>query len=285
MFERLKSRLKKFVAIGMSVGIMTAMCSVGASAAVMINSTDAEKLSTWNGNTGTDNPHSYYYVDATTGDHTATTLFTIAGNSVSFNAENFSRMESDEQEKAITDLANWLNSETHGLTTESKQAIIDEVRDTSDEAANLMIPVIFEGSEADLFTAFKFFQPFAGPLGVVLGVGVIIIVVLLMASTVFDLVYIGVPVMRNYLTTKQEEKTGNAMAKPWGITNDAFSAINETEATLQNSDGKYKNAYVTYFKRRAFTYIILAICILYLMSGEIVGIISWLLNLVSGFGS
>jgi hypothetical protein len=280
MFERLKSKLKKFVAIGMSVGIMTAMCSVGASATVTINTTDGGTLGTWN------SANTYTTVDEK-GNVSQVSLFanTASNGAVTFNAADFEKMESAERERAMTDFANWINSESHGMTVESKQAILDEVRDASDEAANLMIPVIFEGSEADLFTAFKFFQPFAGPLGVVLGVGVIIIVVLLMASTVFDLVYIGVPVMRNYLTTKQEEKSGNAMAKPWGITNDAFSAINETEATLQNSDGKYKNAYVTYFKRRAFTYIILAICILYLMSGEIVGIISWLLNLVSGFGS
>lgn len=272
-------KLKRCLVIGIVTITTMLSMTITASAATTINSTDKQVL---NSNFATGNEHKYTSVK-TDGSTQEVYLFKVSGNTITFNADEFERMEADEQKRAMSDLSEWLSDAQ--MTNESKQAIQEEVRKSSSKAGNMMIPVIFEGTQADLLSAYKIFQPFQGPLGIVLGIGVIVITVLLMASTVMDLVYIGVPVARNYLTVKTEERTGNSMNKPWGITNDAFSAINETEATLQGGDGKYKNAYTIYFKRRAFTYIILAICILYLLSGQIVGIISWLLNLVSGFGS
>lgn len=267
-----KLKFKKLIAVVATAISICTLSTISVSASSTINGRDVSEFNT-------DINKAQYETKDESGSKVK--LFTVENNKITFDSATFDSLTPDEQERAMKELSESLQESS--MTTESKQAVMEEVRASSYKAGSMMIPVIFEDTQADLFSAFKVFQPFAsGPLSFILGIGVIIIIVLLMGSTVLDLVYIGVPVMRNYMTTKTEQSTGNAMNKPWGITNDAFSAINETEATLQGGDGKYKNAYVIYFKRRIFTYIILAICILYLLSGEIVGFISWLLNLVSG---
>lgn len=48
------------------------------------------------------------------------------------------------------------------------------------------------------------------------------------------------------------------------------------------SNEGYYNIYFEYLKRRSLSYIVLAICITYLICGGLSGIISFVLNLVSG---
>ena len=46
-------------------------------------------------------------------------------------------------------------------------------------------------------------------------------------------------------------------------------------------DGEYKSKYFEYFKHRSLTYIILAVCITYLICGGLSGIIAYVLSLVN----
>ena len=144
-----------------------------------------------------------------------------------------------------------------------------------------LLTSLFSKTKADLFTAMKWFSPFQGTLGLILGIGVIFIIVLLIASTVFDLVYIGLPMARNALNNKAD---GDGKDRPFGISTDALRVVEECEGTTNGGKGKGGNMYVAYFKKRVLTYIILAVCILYLVSGQLAGVIGWLLGQVSGIG-
>ena len=136
-----------------------------------------------------------------------------------------------------------------------------------------LLTSLFANTKADLFTAMKWFSPFQGTIGV------IFIIVLLIASTVFDLVYIGLPMARNVMDGKAEQ---NNKPRPFGVSTDAVRVVTENE---DNNKGTGGNMYVAYFKKRVVTYIILAICILYLISGQLSSVIGWLLGQVSGIGS
>lgn len=220
----------------------------------------------------------YYYDD--NGRAKTFKLFTQSGNTFTFNTSCFEKAPSDLQQDALSVFVREVNSSSV-ISNSDKNKIYDEIKNNCSDATAAMVGVLFEDNKADLFSALKLFSPFNGIIGSVLGVGVLLIIVLLLGSTVFDLVYLGVPVARNYLTDKQDQKGGG---KPWGITHEAWSVINEVEGGGgSGSNGKYRNAYILYFKRRIITYIVLSICILYLLSGQIAGIISWLMNLVSGF--
>ena len=145
-----------------------------------------------------------------------------------------------------------------------------------------LLTSLFANTKADLFTAMKWFSPFQGTLGLILGIGVILIIVLLIASTVFDLVYIGLPMARNAMNSKADNDNKE---RPFGVSTDALRVVEECEGTTNGGKGKGGNMYIAYFKKRVLTYIILAVCILYLVSGQLAGVIGWLLGQVSGIGA
>lgn len=165
-----------------------------------------------------------------------------------------------------------------GLSSTSL-AIVEKWAKTLGATEAELLTSLFANTKADLFTAMKWFSPFQGTLGLILGIGVIFIIVLLIASTVFDLVYIGLPMARNVMDGKAEQ---NGKPRPFGVSTDAVRVVTENE---DNNKGAGGNMYVAYFKKRVVTYIILAVCILYLISGQLSSVIGWLLGQVSGIGS
>lgn len=210
-------------------------------------------------------------------------LFTRDTNTFTFNADKFSKTTPELQQAVLSSLARELNDSNTKISSADRNKLYSEIKNNCDSATASMIGVLFEDSKADLFTALQMFNPFSGVVGTILGCGVLALIILLLGSTVLDLCYIGLPVARNFIHSRSEQNGKGSDEKPWGVTNDAWSVIQETETNNTSSGGRYKNAYVMYFKRRVITYIILSICILYLLSGQIAGLIGWLMNLVSGF--
>ena len=154
---------------------------------------------------------------------------------------------------------------------------ITDINEQEESVGALMLPMIMEGTKADLYKAYKVVEPFLDVLNIVLGVGCVILILLLFASTVMDLAYIGLPVWREAQAAK-----GGSGKHPFGVSYEALTTVQEVEKGIGGGDGGYKNAYLLYFKRRALTYIILAICIMYLICGGISGIIAFVLSLTSG---
>lgn len=188
----------------------------------------------------------------------------------------FSTLETKSQQKFITDLMNQLKS--NNISATATQEISDALSSADSSVANLLIPFVFDDLGADMATAYKWVAPVLGTLRIILGVLAIGVLVILLISTVLDCAYIGLPMFREMTNGKNGEKEGK---KPFGVSYDAFKTIMETESAMTDN-GNYKNPYGVYFKRRAVTYIILALCLFYLVAGEMSGLISWLLSLVSG---
>lgn len=168
--------------------------------------------------------------------------------------------------------------QSSGVSDQSQQVIIDNLNARSPEISRMLIPMVMDSTSADIYTAMKWIGPFLPVVRVIFGVGAILVTLFLTASTIADLCFIGLPVAREAINNRQEQKGGGKI--PF-ISADAISVVREIESSLDSSGG-YKNAYVLYFKRRILTYIILSICLLYLVVGELGGLISWLLELGSG---
>lgn len=190
------------------------------------------------------------------------------------NKNIFDEKKSDEQHKLLKAFMSELQRVE--ISQEGLQYIHDDIKSINSNFAGVMIGLIYEDTKADLFTAMKMFAPFQSPLSVFFGICVIIIVTLLVLTTVIDLAAIGFSPFNEYLTSKAEKSEGK---KPFGISTEAWSAMKEAQASI---DKGYKNPYPIYFKRRALTYFLLALCILYLLAGQISGLIGFLMDLVSG---
>lgn len=106
----------------------------------------------------------------------------------------------------------------------------------------------------------------------------IIISIALIGSTIIDLAFMGLPFAREGMQNSADSK---GRGRVLFVTSEAHSVIKESESSLDSSGG-YKNVYFMYFKRRAMTYLILSICLLYLVVGELGGLIGWVLSLGNG---
>lgn len=216
-------------------------------------------------------------------------VFTLKSGVFKFHGKEFEDIaDSAFQQAIINEFAKAMASDNFRtkFSDADRQAIYNEIKDNCGSANAAMISALFQDTKADMFSALRIFQPFNGIVGTILGICVLALIILLIGSTALDMAYINFPIARNFMYGKDKEggDKGGGAKKPWGVTSDAWSVVNECEGGGgSGGDGKYKNANIAYFKRRIVTYIVVAIMILYLLSGQLAGLIGWLMNLVSGF--
>lgn len=221
-----------------------------------------------------------YNVKAVDGGSTISfaTILTGTNGTYTFSETEFNKLETKSQQAFITDLMNELKKSKYSSTI--TQEFSDGLSAADSNIANLLIPFVFDDLGADMATAYKWVAPVLSTLRIILGVLAIAVLLVLVLSTVLDCCYIGLPIARDMANKGNGSTEGTGNKKPFLISYDAFKTINETEAQMQGND--YKNPFGVYFKRRVVTYIILALCLFYLVAGEMSGLISWLLSLVSG---
>ncbi|SHJ57890.1 hypothetical protein SAMN02745136_00440 [Anaerocolumna jejuensis DSM 15929] len=191
-------------------------------------------------------------------------------NSIVFDEKEFKRANQKEARKALFAFVNSLKESS--ISADTQQEIMNEIQESDSDVAAMMLPMVFDNTKADIFTAYKWLAPFMSVIRVFFGLGSVVIIIMVISSTIFDLAYIGLPVWRE----TQDEKSGGK--KPFGVSHEALSTVREVEKNLE----VYKNAYVMYLKRRATTYIVLSIALLWLIAGEMSGLIGWVLSLASG---
>ena len=192
-----------------------------------------------------------------------------------FNSSNFLNSESKDRRQLLKLFVEELSNSNVSANTQSY--VMNRIQESDNQIASMMIPLIADTGKADLFGAFKILQPFTGPFGVLLGLGAYLIIALVMLSTLFDFVYIGLPVWREKSAEKNPDKS-----KPFGVSYEALTTVKDVESGLSENGGAYKNAYLLYLKRRSLTYIVLSIAILYLVSGQISAVIAFFMDMVSG---
>lgn len=196
------------------------------------------------------------------------------GSTITYNKSNFNKCLSSSRKDAVKNFVADLQSS--GLDEQVQQSVIDTLSQSDRNISRLLIPAVMDSVSADLFGAGKAIKPFVDPMNLLIGIIVYIVMFLIILSTTLDLAYIGIPIFRDSADNRSNDK-----GKIPFISSDAISVVKESEGG-SGSSGGYKNPYITYFKRRFITYVVLAVCILYLVLGEISGLITWLLSLGEG---
>lgn len=168
---------------------------------------------------------------------------------------------------------------------DTAQQLMQDIQNTDSSVSTVMLPLLFDATKADLYTAYKLTSPFLQVLNVVLGVVAVGLLLLVMFSTGLDMAYIGVPAIR-VRSMGNNGNGGDQAQRPWGVSYEAWSAVQACEAgsTQQGGQGgAYHSVWFMYFRRRALSLILIAICLVYLIGGGLSGIIALVLRLTSGF--
>lgn len=140
--------------------------------------------------------------------------------------------------------------------------------------------------EADTGTATRTLTGFTGVVNTLLGILVVLITVGMALFSAFDLCYIAFPVFRNKCEEAKQsgqgimassKKTASGETKLRFVSDDAQYAVTAAD-TVQSG----KNPFVIYFGKRLLSYIILAVLIFILLTGNIDIFTRLALKLVSG---
>jgi hypothetical protein len=139
--------------------------------------------------------------------------------------------------------------------------------------------VILEDTKPDFVAANKIYKPLSSVVNVVLGVIAVMIMAFLGIVMVADIAYITLPPVRLFVADSNDGKHGSTakVASSKIFSHDALYAVKQAE---EGDDGR--QALGIYFKRRVMMLILLGICLMYLVQGQLYTFVGRILDLLSG---
>lgn len=206
---------------------------------------------------------------------------TVADNgAISINTDALTDLTESEQKQKMNNFVSALG-ESGVSSTGAISDAIDEGYSGLIDTEILIIATMFDTMQGDLTGALGIIQPFIPLINIVIGVVALLVLALLVLSTVIDLAFIGLPMVREALMAGGE----GGDTKPKALTYACWATINEVEGSLGGSGGDsggkggYKNAYGTYFKKRMWDYVLLGVCLSFLIFGGFSRFITALLGI------
>ena len=172
-----------------------------------------------------------------------------------------------------------------GVTTETVNAMVQNIQDTTGMGSALMASIL-QNTKPDFVTANKIYEPFSGVIGTVLGLISILLMALLGVTMALDIAYIVVPAFQMLLDGDADSQNGTTkgMARIVSVAaRKAVKAAEEQGGGGGQSGSGNKMALGVYFKYRWKELLVLGVCLLYLVQGQIYSFVAWVLDLMSGF--
>ena len=168
----------------------------------------------------------------------------------------------------------------------TEEGLIEAVQKSVNNAATVDdVSTITDGLNigADTAGATALLSGFAPIISLVVGVIVVLVTMGMTLFTAFDIAYIAFPVFRNTWEEQKMNGTGYNVKKDSNgnvslrfVTDDAQYAV--SEGTIENG----KSPWGIYFRKRIMSYVLLAIVLFILLTGNISLITNIALNIVSG---
>lgn len=184
------------------------------------------------------------------------------GNEYCFNAYMFEGLSSKVKKDTISAFVIYIKSS--GMSLDGKQKLYNALKASDNSYVNIAITDMLDQSSANTVAATVWLQPIFGIIGLILGIGVITLMFLLVASVLVDMGYLA--------SLYGHNKDGN---KPWYITLDAFKAY---QAAVE----KDTNVYWNWFTRKIKTFIVFAFCTTLVIGGAIGDFLGNMLAWASG---
>ena len=148
-----------------------------------------------------------------------------------------------------------------------------------------LIATLLQNTKPDYAAANRIYKPFSGIVGIILGLISVLIIALLGITMALDIAYLVIPAF--YLLCGGENKGENKGSGLGGLISqeakNAYAAANGSQSGGANGQGENRLAVALYFKARWLGLVVLGICLLYLVQGQIYSFVAWIIDLMSGF--
>lgn len=201
------------------------------------------------------------------------------------NEDKFGTLSSSAQTQVVEDIAD--NSydavdsdKADGVTESTVQNWWKELQSKNGVGSKFMNEIL-KNTKPDFVTANAIYQPFSGLVGTILGLIAVLIMAFLGIVMAADICYIVLPPVRNFVAEDDNEK--GKVAKSKIFSHDAIYAVQCAEDTSDGGSGGGKQALGIYLKRRIFALILLGICLMYLVNGQLYTFVGWVLDMLRGF--
>lgn len=201
------------------------------------------------------------------------------------NEDEFQTLTSAAQAQVVEDIAANSNAAIEETDTVSESTVQNWWRElqTKDGVGSKFLNEILKNTKPDFVTANAIYQPFSGLVGTILGVIAVLLMAFLGIVIVCDISYIALPPVRNLVADDDGDRSGHKIAKSKIFSHDAIYAVQCAENNTDGGSGGGKQALGIYLKRRVVMLIILGICLMYLVQGQVYTFVGWLLTLLNGF--
>ena len=143
-----------------------------------------------------------------------------------------------------------------------------------DDATSSLVRQLSDDVSADFAGAYKYIRPFSGPLGVVLGCLTVVIFVVLGLSVVVDTAYLNIPFIADWLGSRVKDG-----GKPKFVSLEAYKAMQQAES---KQGIEYVSQVGLFLKFKSKQYVMMAICLLYLTSGQLFSILAVVIDYFRG---
>ena len=204
-----------------------------------------------------------------------------------FDQANFETLTAGAKQEFLKDIigiANTCTAEGYkGITEETVNDMLEVVQSKSGMGSQLLATLMSE-TKPDYATANRMYKPFSGVVGTILALLSIIIMSLLGVTMALDLCYITIPAFQLIMGAEKDGAGQGGGATKFAaklISTEAQKAVRVSQDVGQN--GELKAAVGVYFKYRWKGLVILGICLLYLVQGQIYSFVAWVIDLLSGF--
>lgn len=188
-------------------------------------------------------------------------------NVLKFSNKNYSTLKAEDK-RTFMETALSATTKT-GLTPKVKNKVYNFIASQDEPVTNAM-KYLQTDSNADFVEAKKWFSPFSGVIGTILGVLCVAIFMFAGFSVIFDIVYLVLPGVQAVLERGEENK------RPFGVSREAYTALKDSE-----KDNEYRNVIAIYMKRRLGLILLMSICLTYLISGKIYDVVMFFVDAFS----
>lgn len=186
---------------------------------------------------------------------------------ISINNKVYGKLNMKEKQQFMSIALNGIQNSSISVINRNK--IYSFLAD-SDKRVSGLVRQLSEDVTVDMPAAYAWFRPFSGPLSVFLGCITIAIFALLGVSIVVDIAFLTIPALQWVLIRKSSENT-----KPRLISLEAWDSYKEASITHSGVLG-------IFFRKKAGQMIVLGICVLYLVSGNLFALVAKIIDYFQG---
>jgi len=211
-----------------------------------------------------------------------------ATNGYDLNESTFGTLSKKAQTSAVMDISNFSKeaaepnaSGTGAVATGvSNQTVTSWWKQLQQKngVGSRFLQTALDGTKPDFVTAGQIWQPFNGMIGTALGIMSIAILGLLGLVLAADICYAVLPPVRSFVA---DDGAVGKIPVSHIFSHDMIYAVKSAEQ--ESGDGKPRHVLGIYLGRRIWMMVLLGICLLYLVSGQLYIGVGYIIDLLSGF--